>query len=306
MTNHERVGKGLDLLRAGLGPFVEREVKRAIQAHDLDADLLRQYASDPTLRRRSSEWDVALLLRMMWETWNDVFRIILGRSDRSLVSELRDHRNRWAHQAPFSTDDAYRALDSAQRLLTSISAPQARDLDDLKQELLRLRFQEPVRGSGAAPPVARPPAPRPPASSRGGRPAPAGASNSSDAHSRGSLMRDLTKYDLRVGDDSFLALPKRRLIFHIVKAVLENGGSPERVAGAITPARKFMVINGRFRAEQVIEEHLRKRWFCKSGELFYVDGKTCILSNQWGRTTLDSARNLSVIIPELNCRWTPA
>ena len=113
MTNHERVGKGLDLLRAGLGPFVEREVKRAIQAHDLDADLLRQYASDPTLRRRSSEWDVALLLRMMWETWNDVFRIILERSDRSLVSELRDHRNRWAHQEPFSTDDAYRALDSA-------------------------------------------------------------------------------------------------------------------------------------------------------------------------------------------------
>ena len=146
MTNHERVGKGLDLLRAGLGPFVEREVKRAIQAHDLDADLLRQYASDPTLRRRSSEWDVALLLRMMWETWNDVFRIILGRSDRSLVSELRDHRNRWAHQAPFSTDDAYRALDSAQRLLTSISAPQVRELDDLKQDLLRLRYQEQERG----------------------------------------------------------------------------------------------------------------------------------------------------------------
>ncbi len=289
MTNHERVGKGLDLLRAGLGPFVEREVRRRPRLHDL----LRQYASGPTLRRRSSEWDVALLLRMMWETWNDVFRIVLGRSDRSLVSELRDHRNRWAHQEPFSTDDAYRALDSAQRLLTSISAPQARDLDALKQELLRLRFQEPVRGSGAAPPVARPPAP-------------AGASTGADAHSRGSLMRDLTKYDLRVGDDSYLALPKRWLIFHIVKAVLENGGSPERVAGAITPARKFMVIKGRFRAEQVIDEHLRKRWFCKSGELFYVDGKTCILSNQWGHTTLDSARKLSVINPELNCRWTPA
>ena len=145
MTNHERVGKGLDLLRAGLGPFVEREVRRAVQAHDLDADQLRQYAGGPA-PRRSSELDVALLLRMMWDTWNDVFRIILGRSDRSLVSELRDHRNRWAHQAPFSTDDAYRALDSAQRLLTSISAPQVRELDDLKQDLLRLRFHEQERG----------------------------------------------------------------------------------------------------------------------------------------------------------------
>gem|GEM_PF-6092807 len=27
-TNHERVGKALDLLRAGLGPFVERETWR--------------------------------------------------------------------------------------------------------------------------------------------------------------------------------------------------------------------------------------------------------------------------------------
>ena len=26
ITNHERVGKALDLLKAGLGPFVEREV----------------------------------------------------------------------------------------------------------------------------------------------------------------------------------------------------------------------------------------------------------------------------------------
>ena len=27
ITNHERVGKALDLLKAGLGPFVEREIK---------------------------------------------------------------------------------------------------------------------------------------------------------------------------------------------------------------------------------------------------------------------------------------
>ena len=146
MTNHERVGKGLDLLRAGLGPFVEREIRQAVQTRELDADLLRRYADDPALPQRSSEWDAALLLKLMWETWNEVFRLILGRTDRSLVSELRDHRNRWAHQAPFSTDDAYRALDSAQRLLTSVSAPQARELDDLKQELLRLRFQEQARG----------------------------------------------------------------------------------------------------------------------------------------------------------------
>ena len=29
ITNHERVGKALELLRAGLAPFIERELKNA-------------------------------------------------------------------------------------------------------------------------------------------------------------------------------------------------------------------------------------------------------------------------------------
>jgi hypothetical protein len=90
--------------------------------------------------------DAAVLLRMMWDQWNTVFRDTLGFSERSLVSELRDVRNKWAHQEVFSTDDAYRALDSAARLLTAISAPQADEVEKLKQELLRLRFDEQVRG----------------------------------------------------------------------------------------------------------------------------------------------------------------
>ena len=145
VTNHERVGKGLELLRAGLEPFVKRELKRAVHAGDVDEFRLRQILSDPGRRGRSSELDVQVLLRVMWDTWNEVFREILGHSDRSLVSELRDHRNNWAHQQPFSSDDAYRALDSAHRLLTSVSAPQVREVDTLKHELLRVRFQEQVR-----------------------------------------------------------------------------------------------------------------------------------------------------------------
>ena len=31
ITNHERVGKSMDLLKQGLGPFVEREFKRRLQ-----------------------------------------------------------------------------------------------------------------------------------------------------------------------------------------------------------------------------------------------------------------------------------
>ncbi len=85
-------------------------------------------------------------MRSQWEAWNDVFRRTLGPAGRSLVSELRDLRNKWAHQQSFSGDDAYRALDSAGRLLTAISAtPQADEVEKTKMELLRLRFDEQVR-----------------------------------------------------------------------------------------------------------------------------------------------------------------
>ena len=147
ITNHERVGKALDLLKAGLGPFVDREVKNTLESRKLDAFKLRDYAEDPVLANKPvTEWDVAGLLKLMWATWNDVFRTILGPAERSLVGELRGHRNKWAHQETFSSDDAYRALDSVGRLLAAVSAPQSDELERLKMELLRVRFDEQARG----------------------------------------------------------------------------------------------------------------------------------------------------------------
>ncbi len=146
ITNHDRVGKALDLLRAGLGPFVEREVKSAVAAKRLDIQSLRGFNEDTLGDRPVSELDVAGLLRLMWEAWNAVFREILGPAERGLVGEMRGHRNRWAHQESFSSDDAYRALDSASRLLVAVSAPQSEELDKLKMELLRVRFDEQARG----------------------------------------------------------------------------------------------------------------------------------------------------------------
>ena len=147
ITNHERVGKSLELLREGLKPFVARELEAkhgkywvtAVTANwprDLD---WQEGGDEPNL-------DAAVLLRMLWDQWNLVFGRTLGYTERSIVSELRETRNKWAHQNAFSSDDAYRALDSAARLLTAISAPQADEIEKMKMELLRLRFDEQVRG----------------------------------------------------------------------------------------------------------------------------------------------------------------
>src|SRR5271166_648709 len=147
ITNQERVGKAMDHLRAGLAPFVEREVQSAVKAGTVRMDAVRRFSDDPMLGSKPiAQWDVAGLLKLMWETWNDVFGRTLGRAERSLVQELRDWRNKWAHQEPFSSDDTDRALDSIARLLTAVSAQQADEVGKMKMELRRLVFEEQVRG----------------------------------------------------------------------------------------------------------------------------------------------------------------
>ena len=123
ITNHERVGKALELLKTGLMPFIEREFKA--KYGDGWAHEVKDILSDTRLGagKSSSLNDVAALLVVMDRKWGDVFRQILGKTERSLVNELLAVRNSWAHQEAFSGDDAYRALDSAGRLLTAISAP---------------------------------------------------------------------------------------------------------------------------------------------------------------------------------------
>ncbi len=146
INNHERVGKAMELVKAGVGPFVEREFKSVYQdnAHSQALTLL----GDDRLNAKKliTEWDVAALLKVMWDSWNQVFRKTLGPAERSLVQELRDHRNKWAHQEVFSGDNADRALDSAERLLTAVSAPQADEVRKIKIELRRLVLDEQVRG----------------------------------------------------------------------------------------------------------------------------------------------------------------
>ena len=146
ISNQERVGKAMELLRAGLAPFVEREFNSLHQ--EQAAGAARRYlGEDRTVGKRPlADWDVAALLKLMWEAWNEIFGRTLGRAERSLVQELRDCRNKWAHQEPFSSDDADRALDSMARLLTAVSAPEADEVGKMKMELRRLTYDEQVRG----------------------------------------------------------------------------------------------------------------------------------------------------------------
>lgn len=145
ITNHERVGKALELLRQGLGPFIERELDNTYHDNPQERALEIMKNDRMLVNKPLLEWDASAMLKLMWDCWNDVFHKPLGFAERSLVSELRDSRNKWAHQETFSSDDTDRALDSMARLLTAISAPQADEINKMKMELRRLIFDEQMR-----------------------------------------------------------------------------------------------------------------------------------------------------------------
>lgn len=139
ITNHDRIGKALELLAAGLKPFVQRELKAHMgEGWETAAqDLLR--GSTPKV----NWYDPKVLLDVMWDQWNAVFRDTLGHAERSIVSELRDVRNKWAHRESFGGRDTLRYLDSASRLLNAISAAdEAEAVDQIYSDLQRTQFEE--------------------------------------------------------------------------------------------------------------------------------------------------------------------
>src|SRR5437588_151221 len=146
ITNRDRVGKTLDILSDGLKVFVAREMKA------VHGERWRYAASDALRDHHFTDdgtdlvLDTQALFLIMWDQWKTVFQRTLGHSERNYVSELREVRNKWAHQHPFSTDDTYRALDTAERLLNAVSAAeQAAEVRKMKQDLLRLSQEEQTR-----------------------------------------------------------------------------------------------------------------------------------------------------------------
>jgi predicted AAA+ superfamily ATPase len=146
LSNQDRVGKGMELLKVGLAPYVAREFDSMFRGN-AEAEAQRFLPDDRTIaKKRIVDWDASALLKLVWESWNQVFGKVLGRAERSLVQELRDWRNKWAHQEAFSSDDTDRALDSIQRLLAAVCAKEADEVSQLKLDLRRQQFDQQVRG----------------------------------------------------------------------------------------------------------------------------------------------------------------
>ncbi|MEG4216972.1 ribonuclease III [Microcoleus sp. Pol14C6] len=150
ISNHERVSRALNILGQGLYPYVEQEMqavhgdrwRTVATSHLPDHQTSKRNVADP-LRE-----DVSAQLIVMSKQWDKVFKRNknLGQGERTLVSELINVRNQWAHQSSISIDDTYRALDRIAILLKAVSAfEQADNVEKQKLEVLRILSQEQTR-----------------------------------------------------------------------------------------------------------------------------------------------------------------
>jgi len=156
----DHVEEALDALSDGLGTVVaERFRELAPEVKDWTEILERKDRQAGRSFARYNPRDLSLILRAFTESFGSLgypFAGLLGRQAQNWASELRNVRNKWAHNEEFSIAETYRALDSAEMLLRGLRAEsQADRLRELKVPVLAAMTGEsgpaaPVQSSGAA------------------------------------------------------------------------------------------------------------------------------------------------------------
>lgn len=124
-----------DLVKAGLYPFVEREMQAKF-----GSGWMRHVDRAPSLG--VAHWDLQALLKVIIARYSDVFATSLSVSERALIFELREWRNHVAHEHEMNLDDTSRFLDTATRVLRSIDAPQAAEIERLRLPVLQAILAE--------------------------------------------------------------------------------------------------------------------------------------------------------------------
>ena len=162
VTNKERVGRMLDVLALGLQPVVDEEFTKAYGKAWVSAVLAKREMDTGSIGSADPN-DPQFLLNAVFFHWKETLGKTLGVAERNYVAELRETRNRWAHAGakPFSTDDVYRAFDTAERLLRAVASPKSDDLMKAKLAVLRESIEAQQKGrerATASAPVAAEPA----------------------------------------------------------------------------------------------------------------------------------------------------
>lgn len=116
--------------------------------------------------------------------------------------------------------------------------------------------------------------------------------------------RDFTRFRVQTkSGEVFERLPKRWLVYRAVREAIAQGATPDQIRNVV-PWREggmFISADGHQSGEALMAAFPAKspeRFFCADDEVFYVNGKTYALSNQWGNRTLEAVKNIVSRMPE--------
>lgn len=126
--------------------------------------------------------------------------------------------------------------------------------------------------------------------------------------------RDFSRYDVTIDGQRHSDQNKRNMMLCLIKGVFASSKSPPQVMEHVVetlPSGKLRTFEGMLDAEQIREQLMQedrggtvprfKRFFCD--DPFQTGDKTYVLSNQWGRETLDAARKIADMLPDLNIEF---
>lgn len=114
--------------------------------------------------------------------------------------------------------------------------------------------------------------------------------------------RDFTKYEVTTSVGTSVGLPKRRFMFEVVREAIKRGVSPEKINDAVPWRRTTMFLKapGSIKGGELMEHFPDKdpgRYFSDDEEVFHINGATYVMSNQWGSSTEEAAKNVIQLLP---------
>lgn len=148
LSNRDRIDRMFQAMAPALDDFISTVVgqgdaglgavwTKLVQAKDVKNGAPSEKVYDPldpqVQFRILTEGNITTGFKSGWYPFNKA----LGKAGESFAIELREVRNAWAHNGTFSDDDAYRALDTGERLLKLIGA--MKEADELQAIRLNLR-----------------------------------------------------------------------------------------------------------------------------------------------------------------------
>lgn len=142
LANKERVGRVLDLVAEGLGPWMVERLKFTYGTGWADQVIRTAGATSRDTTPNVS--DPAYLFWVFDKQWHVLFKNHgLSYEDKRLVSALWDARKEWAHGHPISSTRTERVLMDGEQLLRSINAiNQADAVDEMRRDFRRVMFDE--------------------------------------------------------------------------------------------------------------------------------------------------------------------